>query len=320
MQILQSFGFGLGHIFSMLDGSKRGRILETMSGNEGFLAGLSEGLGHHLPSTGSRTIEELMRATRPASLERGLAGGIAASFKHLDLPEVLGVLEYAGSSPEYGRVLGKDLAETFASFDEDRQSLILDAVQKDSEFSRQFSAAIEKNMAYMSAQTRERIKNMKAKLPYRQGALEQEGVEKRGKKTRFEHFPAIGMSARGRMSWNVGNEEIAFSGKVQKCCVCFMDMVGSKISSDLTAAHLSKYYEIFLNTIARIAGNFGAKIIKNAGDALIFYFDSTELQDDPSKRMRNFKNVLECCLTISMVSGALNAKMLVKNCRQSSTG
>ena len=307
----KSFGFGLGRIFSMLEGGKRGRILETMGGNEGFFAGLGEGMGHHLPSTGSRAVEELMRATRSASLERGLAGGIAASFRHLDLPEVLGVLEYAGSSPEYGRVLGKDLAETFASFDEDRQSLILDAVQKDSEFSRQFSAAIEKNMPYVSAQMRERVKSMKAKLPHLQGAIEQEGIEKRGKKTRFEHFPAVGMSARGRMNWNVGNEEIAFSGKVQKCCVCFIDMVGStKISSDLTAAQLSRYYEIFLNTIARIAGNFGAKIIKNAGDALILYFDSTEMQGDPGKSTRNFKNVLDCCLTMGMVSGALNAKML----------
>jgi class 3 adenylate cyclase len=307
----KSFGFGLGRIFSMLEGGKRGRILETMGGNEGFFAGLGEGMGHHLPSTGSRAVEELMRATRSASLERGLAGGIAASFRHRDLPEVLGVLEYAGSSPEYGRALGKDLAETFASFDEDRQSLILDAVQKDSEFSRQFSAAIEKNMPYVSAQMRERVKSMKAKLPHLQGAIEQEGIEKRGKKTRFEHIPAVGMSARGRMNWNVGNEEIAFSGKVQKCCVCFIDMVGStKISSDLTAAQLSRYYEIFLNTIARIAGNFGAKIVKNAGDALIFYFDSTELQGDPGKSTRNFKNVLDCCLTMGMVSGALNAKML----------
>jgi hypothetical protein len=74
----------------------------------------------------------------------GRGMGIGKIRRHRDLPEVLGVLEYAGSSPEYGRVLGKDLAETFASFDEDRQSLILDAVQKDSEFSRQFSAAIKR--------------------------------------------------------------------------------------------------------------------------------------------------------------------------------
>jgi hypothetical protein len=269
----KSFGFGMGHIFSMLEGGKRARILETMGDNEGFLIGLGGGVGHHLPSTGSRTVEEVVRTKRSASLERGLAGGIAASFRHLDLPEVLGVLEYAGSSAEYGKVLGKDLAEIFASFDEDRQSLILDAIQKVSEFSRQFSAAIEKNMPYMSAQMRERIKSMKAKLPHLQNALEEEKVEKLGKKTRFEHFPAVGMSARGRMNWNIGNEEIAFSGKVQKCCVCFIDMVGStKISSDLTAAQLSRYYEIFLNTIARIAGNFGAKIVKNAGDALIFLF------------------------------------------------
>lgn len=52
----------------------------------------------------------------------------------------------------------------------------------------------------------------------------------------------------------------------------------TKISSNLSASQLSRYYEIFLNGIAQIVENFGAKIVKNAGDALIFYFDNLQKQ------------------------------------------
>lgn len=124
---------------------------------------------------------------------------------------------------------------------------------------------------------------------------------------RFTEFPVVGLSTKVRTNWNTGIEEISFSGEVQNCCVCFIDIIGStKISSDLTATQLSRYYEIFLNAIALIARNFGARIVKNAGDALIFYFNDTS---DP-KNVMKFKNVLDCGLTMGMASNTLNAKML----------
>ena len=124
---------------------------------------------------------------------------------------------------------------------------------------------------------------------------------------RFTEFPVVGLSTKVRTSWNTGIEEISFSGEVQNYCVCFIDIIGStKISSDLTPTQLSRYYEIFLNAIALIARNFGAKIVKNAGDALIFYFNDT---CDP-KNVMKFKNVLDCGLTMGLASNTLNAKML----------
>jgi class 3 adenylate cyclase len=94
---------------------------------------------------------------------------------------------------------------------------------------------------------------------------------------------------------------------VHNYCVCFIDIIGStKISSDLTPTQLSRYYEIFLNAIALIARNFGARIVKNAGDALIFYFDDT---NDP-KNVMKFKNVLDCGLMMGLASNTLNGKML----------
>ncbi|MDQ3977000.1 MAG: adenylate/guanylate cyclase domain-containing protein [Thermoproteota archaeon] len=124
---------------------------------------------------------------------------------------------------------------------------------------------------------------------------------------RFREFPVVGLSTKVRTSWNTGIEEISFSGEVQNYCVCFIDIIGStKISSDLTPTQLSRYYEIFLNAIALIARNFGARIVKNAGDALIFYFNDT---NDP-KNIMKFKNVLDCGLTMGLASNTLNAKML----------
>jgi class 3 adenylate cyclase len=124
---------------------------------------------------------------------------------------------------------------------------------------------------------------------------------------RFAEFPLIGLSTKARMSWNVGTKEISFSGEVQNYCVCFIDIIGStKISSGLSPTQLSRYYELFLNAIALIARNFGAKIVKNAGDALIFYFNDTSNPNDVMK----FKNVLDCGLTMGIASNTLNAKML----------
>jgi class 3 adenylate cyclase len=124
---------------------------------------------------------------------------------------------------------------------------------------------------------------------------------------RFVEFPLVGLSTRARTNWNVGTKEISFSGEVQNYCVCFIDIIGStKISSELTPTQLSRYYELFLNPIALIATYFGAKIVKNAGDALIFYFNDTS---DP-KNITTFKNVLDCCLTMGTASNTLNAKML----------
>ena len=124
---------------------------------------------------------------------------------------------------------------------------------------------------------------------------------------RFAEFPPVGLSTRARMNWNVETREISFSGEVQNYCVCFIDIIGStKISSELTPTQLSRYYELFLNAIAHIARNFEAKIIKNAGDALIFYFNDTS---DP-KNITKFKNVLDCGITMGIASNTLNAKML----------
>jgi two-component system response regulator ChvI len=103
------------------------------------------------------------------------------------------------------------------------------------------------------------------------------------------------------------SEEISFSGQTQNFCVCFVDMVGStKITAETTNTEkVRKYYSIFINTMAVIARNFDAKIIKNTGDCLITYFPKTS--DSTNKSA--FKDVIECGLTMIEASPIINAKL-----------
>ena len=103
------------------------------------------------------------------------------------------------------------------------------------------------------------------------------------------------------------SEEISFSGQSQNFCVCFVDMVDStKITAETTNTEkVRKYYSIFINTMATIARNFGAKIIKNTGDCLISYFPKTS--DSTNKSA--FKDVIECGMTMIEASPIINAKL-----------
>jgi hypothetical protein len=169
----KNFGFGIGHNFSLLDDYKRKEILEIMKQSEEyFLAGLGEGLGHSLPLTGSRLVEEVMQTIGSVNLARGAARGVTESFIYLNLAEVLGMLEYASFNPEYGKVLGEGLADKFAALDEEKQSWILDSLQKESYFSKAFAKMIQKNLVYLSPQIQERIEALATKFPHLDIALE----------------------------------------------------------------------------------------------------------------------------------------------------
>ena len=102
-------------------------------------------------------------------------------------------------------------------------------------------------------------------------------------------------------------EEISFSSQSQNFCVCFVDMVDStKITAEATNKEkVRKYYSIFINTMATIARNFGAKVIKNTGDCLISYYPKTS--DSTNKSA--FKDVIECGLTMIDASPIISAKL-----------
>lgn len=101
-------------------------------------------------------------------------------------------------------------------------------------------------------------------------------------------------------------EEVSFSGLHQSCCVCYVDMINStKIIAKLDATKSALYYASFLNPISLIAANFDAKVIKTAGDSVIFYFPQTS---DVSN-LTAFKNVIECGFTMIAAHSPINATL-----------
>src|SRR5918994_1076345 len=102
-------------------------------------------------------------------------------------------------------------------------------------------------------------------------------------------------------------KEISFLDHSQNYCVCFIDMVDStKITAEISDRRkIGQYYAIFINTMAIVAKNNGAKIAKNAGDALIFYFPETSDSDNEAA----FNNAFECFTTMILAHDIINSKL-----------
>jgi CheY-like chemotaxis protein len=108
-------------------------------------------------------------------------------------------------------------------------------------------------------------------------------------------------------------KEISFLDRSMNCCIGFVDMVDStKVTAEMVSDRQKKigqYYSIFINTMAILAKNYGAKIVKNAGDALIFYFPDSS---DPANEAA-FKDILECFTTMILARDVINTKLHSEN-------
>jgi two-component system, OmpR family, response regulator ChvI len=102
-------------------------------------------------------------------------------------------------------------------------------------------------------------------------------------------------------------EEICFLCS-QDCCVCYVDMMNSTevVARISDAINIRRYYTIFLGSISTIARNFDAKIVKNAGDCLIFYFPETS----DCANCSAFKNILECGIETMKAHLPINEKLM----------
>ncbi len=113
---------------------------------------------------------------------------------------------------------------------------------------------------------------------------------------------------------------LQFSDHSEKYCVCMVDIMNStKITATLSESETSEFYNIFLNSIAGIVRNFGGIVIKNIGDALLFYFPVI-----PSEEESTLKNCLNCCLTLGELHDDIakkleNQKLPILDYRISST-
>src|SRR5918996_1420126 len=120
------------------------------------------------------------------------------------------------------------------------------------------------------------------------------------------------LGAEGSLSlFDLASEEISFLDRSMNCCIGFVDMVNStKVTAEISDHRkIGQYYSIFINTMAVLAKNYGARIIKNAGDALIFYFPETS--DSSSEAA--FKDILECFTTMILARDIINAKLHSEN-------
>jgi len=105
-------------------------------------------------------------------------------------------------------------------------------------------------------------------------------------------------------------EEESFTvivGKPTHFCVGIVDMVNStKIVARLSPNKSSRYYEIFLNNMAKVVRQYNGKILKTMGDSLLFYFPDTSF----SQRKFGFLSCLECGIKMIDTHDKLN-KLLV---------
>lgn len=101
------------------------------------------------------------------------------------------------------------------------------------------------------------------------------------------------------------DDVISFNGKHKKYCVVLVDIVGStKVTATLLKSQVCKYYGTFLNSMAVIATEHGAEVVKNIGDSLLFYFP-----DIAENNETDFKKPLECGKTMIKYSPIINEKL-----------
>jgi len=101
-------------------------------------------------------------------------------------------------------------------------------------------------------------------------------------------------------------ELLKFSDSDHSYCVGFVDIVNStKITSELEDSETDKFYSIFLNSIASVITRFEGLVVKNIGDALLFYFPRTKSIEN----IDSFRNVIDCCLTMIDAHNEINEKM-----------
>jgi len=106
------------------------------------------------------------------------------------------------------------------------------------------------------------------------------------------------------------NYLVDFSGESANYCVGLVDIVNStQISALLKQEQMSKYYEIFLNSMANIVERFGGYVIKNIGDSLLYYFpESSKLST-----RNGFLSCIECSLTMIDSRESINSKTKNEN-------
>ncbi len=99
---------------------------------------------------------------------------------------------------------------------------------------------------------------------------------------------------------------VAFSTQPQSFCVGCVDMVNStKMAASIPSRKLSGFYEVFLNSMAKIIGKYSGKVIKNIGDCLLYYFPNQDSK-------KGFQNCLNCGIAMIAAQSIICEKLKSK--------
>jgi len=92
------------------------------------------------------------------------------------------------------------------------------------------------------------------------------------------------------------DNQITFVNFSNNYCVCIIDIIDSTNNTYdiLESKKIKQYYSVFLNTMTSIISRHGGKVVKNAGDNLLYYFPSTMNESN----YLDFQNVIECGLSM----------------------
>jgi len=99
---------------------------------------------------------------------------------------------------------------------------------------------------------------------------------------------------------------VSMVGTPKYFCVGIIDIIDStKTVAKLSQNKASRYYEIFLNIMAKTVNQFNAHILKTMGDSLLFYFPDTCYND----RKFGFLSSIECGFSLINTHTRLNYQL-----------
>lgn len=325
----RTFGFSLGHFLSTVKFASDIKLFESdIHQNLEFEYGFGTGVGHNFPFLDVETQGKILnKAIAVKTFGRGFGSGLAMSFKLLDkILEQEILIQAAGKDEEFSYSLGYGLGAAFPSLSVPLQKELLKTVKSNNLFARGFAAGISHSLKYLDEKALQisdlieqeisSLISLRDSTPSTENSINAASLKN---DFLYDYFVGIGLTSTTTSTVNndilqspmFGKEEIDFLGERKQCCVCFIDMMNStKVTSQLDKTQLSKYYSIFLNSMATIVKNFNGNIVKSAGDALVYYFPSTaDTELHPSK----FRDVLECGITMIAAHSAINSRMQEEN-------
>jgi class 3 adenylate cyclase len=102
---------------------------------------------------------------------------------------------------------------------------------------------------------------------------------------------------------------LQFSQYSSNYCVCFVDIIGStKLTANLSDIETSNFYSIFLNSAATVITQNSGVVVKNIGDALLYYFPKTD-----SDEQAPFVEMLNCCQKLIEARRTINQALTTEN-------